>query len=212
MLVATQSTPTKAGQLVERVVADGVGGLAVVPQFDEDPIPAERLDETFEFATGGSRPVGRQRRRDRTLPTAGQDPRVSGQSVGEVVEREPGCTLLAGEVTLADHPGEPGVSVGPVGEHEQVRPTGVGCVRVGDEAGVDLGEGVALGTGEATERQTRGVQAAIEHRDLAAEHRRQADRLGCLGEADHAVEAVVVGDRQRVEPEAGGFGGELFGV
>ncbi len=145
----------EAGQLVERVVADGVGGLAVVPEFDQDTVPTERVDEAFEFTTRSGRTIGDQRRGDRTLAATGQHPRVAGQSVGEVVERESRSTLLTREMTLADHPGESGVSLGPVGERQQMCSTRVGCVRIGDETGVDLGDGLVFGTGDTTERQAR---------------------------------------------------------
>ena len=49
-------------------------------------------------------------------------------------------------------------------------------------------------------------------RDLGAEHRRHPDGPGRLGEAHDAVEAVVVGEGQRLEAEPGGLGRQLLGV
>ena len=54
--------------------------------------------------------------------------------------------------------------------------------------------------------ETRG------ERDLGAEHGGDADLTRRLGEADHPVEPVVVGDGERLETEPGSFGGELLGV
>ena len=47
---------------------------------------------------------------------------------------------------------------------------------------------------------------------LGAEDGREIDGAGGFREADHAVEAVVIGDRQRGEPEPGGFLGQLLGM
>ena len=79
----------------------------------------------------------------------------------------------------------------------------IGRVRVGHEPGVDLSDGVGLRPRHRT---------AVRHRDLGAEHGGETDRLGRFGEAHHPVEAVVVGDRQRLEPEAGRLGGQLLRV
>ena len=49
-------------------------------------------------------------------------------------------------------------------------------------------------------------------RQLGAEHRGHAHRPGRLGEAHHAVEAVVVGEGQGLEAEAGRLLGQLLGV
>ena len=49
-------------------------------------------------------------------------------------------------------------------------------------------------------------------RQLGAEDGGEADGLGRHGEADDAVEAVVVGDGQRREPEARRFVDQLLGM
>jgi hypothetical protein len=53
---------------------------------------------------------------------------------------------------------------------------------------------------------------AVEQRELGAEDRGQTHRLGCHCEADDPVEAVVVGDGERGEPQPGGFVDQLLGV
>ena len=46
--------------------------------------------------------------------------------------------------------------------------------------------------------------------ELGAEDRPHAERAGRLGEPDDAVEPVVVGERERLEPEPGRLLGELL--
>ena len=48
--------------------------------------------------------------------------------------------------------------------------------------------------------------------ELGAEDRRQPERPSRLGEADHPVQAVVVGEGEGVEAEPGRLGDELLGV
>ena len=80
--------------------------------------------------------------------------------------------------------GEPVVALLAAGEHEQVRADGVGLAVL----------------------RLRQLE-----RELGAEHRLQLQRLGGLGEAHDAVEAVVVGDREGVKTQPLGLFGELFG-
>ncbi len=129
---------------------------------------------------------------------------MAADRVGDVAERELRRPLLAREMSGAQRSREPGVAVGALGEDEQVGPGRIGRVRVGHHAGVDLAERVGLRSGD--------TAIVCGERDLGAEHRRETDRLGRLGEADHPVEAVVIGDRQRLQPEPGGLGGQLLGV
>ena len=48
--------------------------------------------------------------------------------------------------------------------------------------------------------------------DLGTEHGRQSDGARRLGEAHHAVETVVIGDRQRLETETRGLLRQLLGM
>ena len=66
-----------------------------------------------------------------------------------------------------------------------------------------LAAGIGL-TGRRTDRAVDG--------ELGTEHRGQPHLPGGLGEADHAVEAVVVGEGQRFEPEPGRLLGQLLGM
>ena len=126
---------------------------------------------------------------------------------GDVGQRELRRPLLPGQVAEAQRAGQPGVALRPVGQQQQVRAVGIRGVRIGHPAGGDLGERVRF----RTRRPRRGLESGRE-RDLGTEHRRQPDRPGRLGEADDAVEAVVVGDGEGVEPEPGSLGGQLLGV
>ena len=53
---------------------------------------------------------------------------------------------------------------------------------------------------------------ALHQGELGAEHRRHPECPGRLGEADHPVQAVVVGEGEGVETEPGRLGDELLGV
>jgi hypothetical protein len=81
-------------------------------------------------------------------------------------------------VRLGDRAGEPVITVLALGQHQQV---------------------TALGVRDAV---LRGGQA---HRQLRSMHGRQVVGLGGLGEAGRAVEAVVIGQRQGVQPEPHGL-------
>jgi hypothetical protein len=48
--------------------------------------------------------------------------------------------------------------------------------------------------------------------ELGPEDRFQLVLPGGLGEADHTIEPVVIGDRQRIEPEPVGLLGQLLGL
>ena len=116
---------------------------------------------------------------------------VRAGEVGQVVDRL--ALLPAPQVGEGQGAGEAGVALGVAGEHEDVAALGVGGAlpRAGGPAGL----------------RPAGAEA-----QLGAEDGRQADGPGGLGEADHAVEAVVVGEGEGLEAEAGGLDGQLLGV
>ena len=84
---------------------------------------------------------------------------------------------------------------------------GIGSVAVGHPAGGHLGQRVGLLAGHLL----RGAEAGREG-DLGAEHGRHPDGAGRLGEADDAVEAVVVGEGEGLQAQPGRLGGQLLGV
>ena len=106
-----------------------------------------------------------------------------GDDLLEVVDRTP--LLLPGELGGADRAAQPPVAVGVAGEQEQV---------------------AALGIGHAV---LRGGEA---QRQLRAEDGADVQLGGGLGEPDHAVHAVVVGERERLQTQAGGLLDQLFGM
>ena len=195
------------GELGEGVVARRVERIAVVPQLDEHPVAAERLDQALQLASGGGRPIGDERRRHRTLAAPGEHPHVAGGVAGDVGERELRRPLLPRQVAEAQRPRQAGVAGGPVGEQQEVVAVRVGGVTVGHQPGAHLRRGRFLGQ----DHRLLGGEARCQ-RDLGAEHGRHADGPGRLGEADDAVEAVVIGDGERFQPEPGGLGGQLLGV
>ena len=116
-------------------------------------------------------------------------------ALGQLVEVVEGAALLAaGELRVGDRGGEAVVALLPACEHEQMRALGIG------DAGPRRGR--------VAPRRGRGPGVEGE---LGTEHGLQLHRLGGLGEAGDAVEAVVVGDGERVQAEALGLFNELGG-
>ena len=165
------------------------------------------LDQPLELAARRRRAVVEQRRRHRALAAPGERPHRAARRVGDVGEGELRRPLLPRQVPEAERPRQAGVAGRPVGEQHEVPAGRVGGVGVGQLAGVDLEQGVGLAADDALV-----VAEAGRERDLGAEHRRQADGAGGLGEAHDAVEAVVVGERERLEPEPGRLGDQFLGV
>ena len=192
------------GEFDECIVAGGVEWVAVVPQLHQHPVAPERIDQPEQLPPGRRRAVGDQRCGHRTLAAPGEHPAVPGDGVGDIAEGELRRPLLTGQVSVAQHPGESGVPAGAIGEHEEMCAGRIRRVRVGHHPRVDLTVGVAF----SGHRLSLGGRQP----DLAAEHGRETDRLGRFGESDHPVEAVVVGDRQRLQAETCRFGRQLLGM
>ena len=174
------------GQLGQGIVAVRVERVAVVAQLDGHVVATEGGHQRVELPgrDGGAVPL--ERGGHGALATPGEHEPVVA------VHLLPGDALVdrlsllgAGQLGGADGGGEPGVALRVAGQYEQV-----GALRV-RHAVLRLGE---------PERQLR------------AEHGGHADGPGRLGEADHAVEPVVVGDGQRLQPEAGRLLGQLLRV
>ena len=72
--------------------------------------------------------------------------------------------------------------------------------------------GPARADGDPAGSADAGVLPGGAQGELGAEHGGHADALGRFGEAHHPVEAVVVGERQRLEAEARRLFDQLFGV
>ena len=126
---------------------------------------------------------------------------------GHVGQRELRRPLLPREVAEAHRAGEPGVALRPVGEQQQMVAVGIGRVAVGHPPGVHLRARLGLVEHHLLLGGEAGGQG-----DLGAEHRRQPDGAGRLGEADDPVEAVVIGEGEGVQAQPGGLGGQLLGM
>jgi hypothetical protein len=165
-----------------------------VDQLDGDVVPAEALDELGERATCRVQPVGVHRAAHRALATAGEDETMAAGSGGkfvDVVHRT--AFRAAAQVRSADRPGQRRITDRVAGQHEQV-----GTGRVGH---TDARGDVAFGS--------RAGERDVE-RELGTEPGRESVRLGCLGESDDAVQAVMIGERQTLETQPDRLFGQLF--
>ena len=191
------------GQLGEGLVAHRVARQPVVPQFDGHIGGTEVGGEPLQRPAGcGHTPV-RQGPRHRPLAAAGEDqPVVTGARPAEgdeVLVVDPGRILGPCQLALADGPRQQRVAAGIAGQHQQVHAFGVGhpgALPVPPAAPSGLRRGGRLrGQGE-----------------LGTEDGREPEGPGRLGEAHHAVEAVVIADGQRLEPQPDRLGGQLLGM
>ena len=136
---------------------------------------AEPLDQPRSAAAAAPRPPRCSAWRTAPLRqpvSTSTCPAVSRDDLVEVVDRA--ALLLAAQLGGADRAAQPAVAVGIAGEQQQV-------------AALRIGHPVLRG-GEP-------------QRQLGAEDRADPQLGGGLGEADHAVHAVVVGERERVQPQ-----------
>ena len=171
--------------LGQGVVARHVLGRAVVPQLDRQVLAAHRLDQARQLALGRARPLGQQRAGQGALATAREDQPLA-RAAGELLEGVARRALLpARDQRLGQGHREVAIPLGRTSQDDHVLARGVGHPR----AVVVPGQG-----------------------DLGAEDGGQAEGPRGLGEAHHAVEAVVVGEGQRAEPQARRLGRQLLGV
>ena len=158
----------------------------MVAQLHHHVVAPEGGDQRVELPRRGGRAVALEGLGDGALAAAGEHhPVVAVGLLPDDVVVDRLALLGASQLGGADGRRQAGVALRVARQHEQVA-----ALRVG-HAVLRLGE---------PERQ------------LGAEHRGHAHRPGRLGEAHHAVEAVVVGDGQRLQPEAHRLLGQLLGV
>ncbi len=183
--------PPVDGQEGEGVVAGGIEGVPVVPQLHGHVLPPEGPGQPVELAPGGGGAVARESGGDRSLAAAGEHQPVPPVPLRQVVERAYGLALRApGQMGLGDGPAQPRVAVGVAGQDHQMGPGRVGFARP---------------------RRT-GLGARAQQGELGAEDAGEPHGPGRLGEADHPVQPVVVGQGEGAQPEPGGLGHELLGV
>ncbi len=168
----------------------------MVPELDGDVVAPEGLGQAVQLGGGGVGSPGLEGSGHRALAAPGEDQPVAlvggrGAAAAErhqIAQRASGGALLPPELGLAHGPGQQGVATRVTGDDHQV-----GLPRA------DAGVGVA-------HRHRRAPEG-----ELGAEDGGQSQLAGRLGEAHHAVEAVVVGEGQGLEPQPGGLLHQLLG-
>ncbi len=166
------------GQGGQRPVPGRVGRQVVVDQLDHHPVLAEQARQPVQLPPRGGRTVGvptdLQGLPDQPLPAPGQDQPAVATPLGEILQVVDRAALLTtGQLRLGDRTGQPVIPLLPLRQHQQVTALGIGhtVLRAGQAEG-----------------------------ELRPEHRGQLVRRGRLGEPGRAVEPVVIGQRQRVQP------------
>ena len=135
----------------------------------------------------------RQGSADRSFAAAGQDEPVAVCCLGQDLQGvEPDASTVVtlpfspgGQMSAGDGAGKSVVALRPSGENQEV-----------------IGVGVHRG----------GGRGALIEAEFGSDHSGKAEMTGSIGKPDHSVEAVMVGDRQRIQLQLGRLGNELFGL
>ena len=173
------------GHLGQGVVASGVGGIAVVPQFHGHVVGTEGGPQRMQPARRRGRTGFGERGGHHPFAASGQHQPVPVVRGGQILEPAHRLPLFApGQMGLRDGAAESGVPLGVARQHHQM-----GAVRVRSSGAARPGQ-----------------------RELGPEHRRQIEHGGGPGETDHAVQAVMVGEGEGAETEPDGTVHELLGV
>jgi hypothetical protein len=161
----------------------------MVEELDCDVLASEESHQAVELAGGGGRALSQEGASHHPLATAGEDDEMVAGELGEALQVVGGSPLLSpSEMGLAESPGKPAVAGRVSRQEDEMAPARVWGSRPG-------GGRPALGEGH-----------------LCAIDGGEACLPGGLGEADHPVEALVVGESEARETEADGLGHELFGM
>ena len=169
--------PGVGGEGGEGVVDLGVRGQRPVYELDGDAVRAEPLDQAEQRGRRGRPPSGGQCLPHGSLAAAGEHqdlPGRVGDHLVQVVDRTP--LLAAGELRGADRAAQPLVALRVTGEQEQVAALGIrhAVLRGGEPQG-----------------------------QLGAEDRADPQLGGGLGEPDHPVHPVVVGQCDGLQTRGG---------
>ena len=157
----------------------------MIVQLDEYSIGSEQVEETPQRGFGCTDAIRCERSADRSLPTSGEYGPIAVGMLGELVEIVGGLAfLVSGELRLGDGTREPVIALLTTSEYDQM---------------------VALGIGDAV------LWLAQSERQLCAEDRTQSVSFGYLCHPDDAVEPVVVGHCQGMQPQAYGLFGKCLG-
>ena len=174
------------GQRGERVVAGGIERVAVVPELDGHVVAPEDVDQREQLALRDRRATRDECPGHRALATTGEHLPVAAVHRAELSERGGGLPLLApGHLRSADGATQAAVALRAARQHQEVAAFGVGDP--------------VLGAGQ--------TQA-----ELGPEQGGQLAGAGRLREANHAVDAVVVGEGEGLEPQAHRFLHQLLWV
>ena len=229
------------GQVGEGVVRRPVERTAVVEELDDDAVAAERLDEQVEFAAGGievesARAAAGERLPNTALAASGQRDHAPGQARRErilVIDRfalfrfqqDGAASFRQSRIHVGIGTAKlRGRGRGPRPQGHSICLVGICLVGAAKLCLRDSGRhGVVAGCASREQQQVRslGVGHAVlwrpeSQRELGAEDRADAGvapihRFGGLGQMGCRIEAVVIGDGERVEPEPGGLFEQVFG-
>ena len=143
----------------------------MVGELDTDPIASEPVHQIRQRHLGGFRTAFGKRLAHMAFATPGQNLPVSTGSLGERVEVVLGLTLLAaGQVRGGKLTREPAVTLRTAGQHQQMRAGRVWHV-------------------------SAGAASSRAQRQFGSEYRADVEFAGRLGEAHHAIESVMIGQR-----------------
>ena len=177
-MVAIDAQAESRRQLGQRGVALVVERMAVVGEFDADPVAAEPVHQVGQRRRCRIGPAGGKGLAHMAFTTAGEDMPVPAARLGQRVKVVARLALLAaGQMRRGQLPGQPPIAFRAAGQHQQVRPRRIGLL---------------------------GARA-IAQRQFGAEHRSHVQFLGGLGEPHHPVEPVVIGQCDGPQIEPGGL-------
>ncbi len=209
--MATIASAAAVGEGDEGVVAGGVERVTVVPQLHHHVARAEQGLEPAQLGRGPGRSLGDQGGGDDPLAAPGEHHPVVGVRAGGGTHGDSGsptCGCQVGKRPGSDggegleaHRGAPLFPAGQMRHRE-------GSAQAGIAGGIP-GQDQEMGTLRVGHPVLRAGQPQGQ---LGAEHRRQPYRPGRLGEADHAVHAVVVGDGQSLQAQPGRLLDQLLGM
>jgi len=186
-----QRQPGRGRERGQRVAPVGVERVAGLGDLDGDVLTSEQRGQPVQLGPGCGRGVGAaavQGLTHRSLAAAGQDQPLPGRLLGEVLEAVVGGSLgPCRQVGLGDRTGQCPVAVRSTGQHQQM-----GGARVRDPR-------------RWIQQAGRGGQV-----QLGPEHRGQPDGACRLGEADHPVQPVVVGEGECGQVQPRRLGDELL--
>ena len=177
-VVATTPTPNRGARAASAALRSSSSGWPWWVSSTLTRSAPNRSTRSASAASAASGPPVDKRLAHMALAASGEDVPVPTRGLGQRVEVVARLALLAaGQVRRGELPRQPPVPLRPARQHQQVRARRVGI----------------LGAGH------------VAQRELGTEHRRHVEFPGRLGEPDHPVQPVVVGQRDGPQVEPGGL-------